>query len=389
MTHAPLWKRLRAPLATAAAASVIGGCTFGLPLHGNPITSDQATPPYQRFTVEWWQPLVEPRLLEYGPRETATPAVDPATGRVFTSTRDGYLRSVAPGGTVEWEFKTDRGFVAGALVDEGVVYAPGGDGTLYALDARTGKLKWKYASGEVLGSVPVLAGGRVLVVSENDTLFAVESASGAWAWQYRRDPPSGFTVRGVSRPVVRDETVFLGFSDGFLVALAQADGSVKWERELSSAGSQFLDVDTTPVLDDEGRLFVASYKDGLYALDAATGETQWNTRTDGITGLISRGDVLFATGDDRVSAFHTKTGRQVWTTDVGGHSAQSPVFARGMVIVPVQESLLFIDPKNGRKSLRWNPGKGVTATPAAVDSQLYVLSNLGYLYALSLHGGPG
>jgi outer membrane protein assembly factor BamB len=237
--------------------------------------------------------------------------------------------------------------------------------------------------------VPVLAGGRVLVVSENDTLFAVESASGAWAWQYRRDPPSGFTVRGVGRPVVRDETVYLGFSDGFLVALSHGDGSVKWEKELSSAGSEFLDVDTTPALDDAGHLFVASYKDGLYALDVETGNVLWNTRTDGITGLLARGQVLFVTGDDRVSAYHAETGRHVWTTDVGGNAAQTPVFAQGMVIVPVQESLLFIDPRNGRKTLRWNPGKGVTATPLAQDSQLYVLSNLGYLYALSLHGGPG
>ncbi|HET9451236.1 MAG TPA: PQQ-binding-like beta-propeller repeat protein, partial [Aggregicoccus sp.] len=122
---------------------------------------------------------------------------------------------------------------------------------------------------------------------------------------------------------------------------------------------------------------------------AETGDVQWNTRTDGITGLIARGQVLFATGDDRVSAYHTETGRHVWTTDVGGNAAQAPVFAQGMVIVPVQESLLFIDPKSGRKFVRWNPGEGVSATPLVSDSQLYVLSNLGYLYALSLHGGPG
>ena len=389
MTHSPLWKRLRVSVAAVAAASALGGCTFGLPLYRNPVTSDGAGPPYQTFTVDWWQPLVDPTLLEYGPRETATPAVDSGTGRVITGTRDGYLRSLAPGGQIEWEFKTGTRFIAGALVQEGVVYAPGGDGTLYALDARNGALKWKYEAGEVLGTTPVLAGGRVLVVSESDTIFAVESASGAWAWQYRRDPPSGFTVRGVSSPVVRDGSVYLGFSDGFVVALAQDDGSVTWERELSSAGSEFLDVDTTPALDDAGHLFVASYKDGLYALEAASGDVLWNTRTDGITGLISRGELLFATGDDRVSAYHTETGRHLWTTALGGHAAQTPAFARGMLIVPVRESLLFLDPSNGRKHLRWNPGKGVTATPQVMDSHLYVLSNLGYIYSLSLHGGPG
>jgi outer membrane protein assembly factor BamB len=362
---------------------------MGVPLYGNPVTSDVARPPYQTFSVDWWLPLVEPRQLEYGPRETAQPALDADTGHVVAATRDGYVRSVAPGGHIEWQFKTGHHFVAGPLVHEGVVYAPGGDGLLYALDARTGKLKWKYAANEVLSSTPVLAGGRVLVVSENDTLFAVESASGAWAWQYRRDPPSGFTVRGVSTPVARDGVLYLGFSDGYVVAVNQDDGSVKWERELSTQGSEFLDVDTTPVLDDAGRLYVASYKDGLYALDAATGDIEWNTRTGGLTGLIARGDVLFASGDDRLSAYHTQTGRHLWTTSLDGRAGQSPVFARGRVIIANQGALLFLDPKTGRKQLSWNPGKGVTATPQVVDGQLFVLSNLGGLYALTLHGGPG
>ncbi|MBF5040875.1 PQQ-binding-like beta-propeller repeat protein [Aggregicoccus sp. 17bor-14] len=386
MRHASLWKRLCIPV---AAAGLMGGCTFGMPLYGNAVTSDTARPPYATFTVDWWKPLVEPRMLEYGPRETARPTLDPDSGRVIAATRDGYVRSVAPGGQVAWEFKTPNRFLAGALVHEGVVYAPGGDGTLYALDAKTGALKWRFASNEALSTPPVYAGGRVLVVSENDTLFAVESASGKWAWQYRRDPPSGFTVRGAGTPVVSGDFAYLGFSDGYLVALAHEDGSVKWEKELSSAGSEFLDVDTTPVLDDKGRLFVASYKDGIFAVDSKNGDVLWNTKTQGITGLVARGEALFATGDDRVSAYHAETGRHLWTTDLGGHAGQTPVFARGMVIVPNEEALLFVDPKTGRKELSWNPGKGVTATPFVAQSQLYVLSNLGGLYALELHGGPG
>jgi hypothetical protein len=37
--------------------------------------------------------------------------------------------------------------------------------------------------------------------------------------------------------------------------------------------------------------------------------------------------------------------------------------------------------------LAWNPGKGVTATPALFHGRLYVLSNLGTVFALQLRSG--
>ena len=70
-------------------------------------------------------------------------------------------------------------------------------------------------------------------------------------------------MRGTSRPVVGDGQVYMGFADGHLVALDLEKGVALWDKQLStSGGTQFLDVDTTPVLAD-GKLFVASYKDGV------------------------------------------------------------------------------------------------------------------------------
>ena len=45
------------------------------------------------------------------------------------------------------------------------------------------------------------------------------------------------------------------------------------------------------------------------------------------------------------------------------------------------------DTSTGKVRYAWNPGKGVTATPALAGRRLYVLSNLGTLFALRLRGG--
>ncbi|MBJ6765541.1 PQQ-binding-like beta-propeller repeat protein [Myxococcaceae bacterium JPH2] len=380
------WKRW---VGGAAAVGLLGACG-SVPLYGNPeLPRAPRQPPVSFFEIDWWTPLVKPPLLEYAPREFASPAFDPDSRHVVALTRDGIARGLTPDGKVVWSVETGIRFNAGAHIQNGVAYVPGGNGILYAIDVRTGSVKWKYAAGESLATVPVVADGLVLVVSESDTLFAVKADDGQWAWQYRRDPPSGFTIHGACRPLVHDETAYLGFSDGYLVALKTSDGSVTWEKSLAGGGTEFLDVDTTPVLDEAGHLYVASYKGGLYALDAETGDLVWNTAVEGITSLLARGQVLFASGDGRVEAFLGENGKRIWTLKLGERAGYAPVFARGMLLVPVQRALLFVDPVTGQSRLSWNPGDGISATPYVQGSKVFVLSNNGYLYSMDIKGTHG
>ena len=372
-----------------AAVGLLGACTH-VPVFGNPETSAPVQPPHHFFSVDWWKPLVSPTLLEYAPREQARPAYDERNERVIALTRDGQVRSFGAGGQEAWSYPVGSRFYAGATAREGIVYVPGTDGVLYALDGQTGALKWKYDAGEALATAPVVAGELLLVASQSDTLFAVKHASGELAWLYRRDPPSGFTIHRSAAPAVRGQSAWVGFSDGTLVSLDLTDGSVRWEKSLAPAGSgQFVDVDTTPVLDDDGRVYAASYAGGLYALDAETGDVQWSSVTRGITSLLFHGQVLVATGDDRLDAYLADTGRLIWSQTLQERAGLEPVLAKGMLLVSAQRALLFVDPRTGLSRLAWNPGEGVSAPPRVVGGRVYVLSNNGYLYSLSLDGSSG
>jgi outer membrane protein assembly factor BamB len=374
--------------ALAAAALLLGaGCLQ------RPAVSDfgvRAAPPVQRavYSVDWWTQLVPERFLEYGPRELATPALDPDTGRVIVGTRDGKLRAVGKGGEVAWTFTTRGPFESSATVQGGVVYSACADGSLYALDAGTGNLRWQYDAREELATQPVLAGGKVLVAAHSDVVLAVDAATGKWLWQYRRDIPSGFTIRGASRPTVQGSVAFAGFSDGHLVALNVEDGSVKWERPLSKPGA-YADVDTTPLLDGSGTLYAASYKDGLYALEAETGAVKWHTQQAGLAHLSSSGDLLFGAGDQEVAAFDKTGGKKLWTLAVKNTDARSAAVARGYLVVPANRTLLFVNPVNGRAEISWDPGEGVSATPLIRGAHMYVLSNMGYLYAFRFNRWAG
>lgn len=385
--------RRKRKLGLFAALPILFGCA-GVPLHADPTVHEASKPvPTQVYDVDWNLQLVPNQFWEYAPREFAAPSVDSETGRIIVLTRDGFVRSISPEGKVEWQFKAAMPFNSAALVKDGVVYAACADGNLYALNGRTlnkdGELIWKYHAGEELATTPVYADGKILVASETDVLYAIDAKTGKWLWQARQDLPSGFTIRGVAMPRVEMGVVYMGFADGTLTAMDLNDGTRKWERALAPNVQQFADVDTSPVVDESGTVFAASYKDGVYALNAETGEVQWHTVAQGLTSLISRGDVLFGTGDGKVVAMHARTGQTLWTLDIGNRYARAPAFVKGLLIVPTNGALIFVDPSTGRSRVSWDPGKGVSATPVFADSRLYVLSNLGYLYALELYGRRG
>jgi outer membrane protein assembly factor BamB len=366
----------------AIVLATLGGCASGrAPVLTDPFSREPAAT-LAVFSIDYWHPLVETSTtMEFVPREFSTPAVDPVSGRVVVGTRDGVLRSVNIDGKVRWALNTPTPFFAGVLIRDGVVYSPGGDGVLRAIKADTGQVLWSYDCGEELVTVPVLAEGRLLVASQSATLYAVDVNDGKWLWQYRRTPPAGFILRGASTPVVRDGVVYLGFSDGHAAALEAKTGGAIWDRVLST-GTQFIDVSSTPGFDAAGHLIVASYKDGLFALDAKTGDTVWQTTASGLAYVLVKGGVVFAAGEDRIGAWSADTGKNIWVTTLPDRAGQQPAIASGLLLVPTGKGLLFVDPVGGRILRRFDPGKGVTATPGVYGPDALVLSNLGFVYGL-------
>ena len=196
------------PALLAGALLVLAGCVNQrTPVMVDPF-SRELPPPIAVFSIDYWHKLVEPSTMEFVPREFASPALDPASGRMVVGTRDGVLRSISIEGRVRWAIPTPSPFFAGVLIRDGVVYVPGGDGILRALRADTGAQLWTYDCGEELVTIAVLAEGKILVASQSATLFAINAAGGraprwcatAWStWASRTGTPRRSTRRAARR----------------------------------------------------------------------------------------------------------------------------------------------------------------------------------------------
>jgi len=58
--------------------------------------------------------------------------------------------------------------------EDGILYFGCNDGCLYALDADSGELKWKFTTGGKIHSTPWAADGVVYVGSDDGYLYALE-----------------------------------------------------------------------------------------------------------------------------------------------------------------------------------------------------------------------
>src|SRR5690606_20997975 len=150
--------------------------------------------------------------------------------------------------------------------------------------------------GAAVVEPPAAAGGRIFVGTDQDAVHAFDEETGASIWTYRRDTGRGLRIRGGTGVSVADGRVYAGFSDGTVVALAEADGRILWEARLAGGTvDKFPDSDAVPVHRD-GTVYATVYNAGTWALDAATGRVRWRADTRGASSLAFGGDLLLVGG---------------------------------------------------------------------------------------------
>lgn len=336
-------------------------------------------PPVQLWKIAWHQPLVPPIALEYKPRELGGPAVDPVSGVVVVGTRDGWVHAYDHDGQRAWDFAAGGRFDAAPRIVGDLVLLGSADGRLYALELGSGRLRWRYDAQEEVGTAPVVAGGLVLVMTLQDSLVAVDAKTGAWRWRHRRDPKEGFTIHGAAAAVVLGGLVFGAYSDGHVAALELETGTVKWERRVAPQGD-FMDVDGLRA--EGGRLYAAAYSGAVYALDLQTGKEIWALKTPGPCRLTLGGGLLVVVTTTQVLGIAPREGTVRWTVPLDGEPSGDPVAVGARAVVPNTKGLLWIDASTGRLLRVFDPGTGVSASPAFRGRRVYVLSNGGDLFAL-------
>ncbi len=134
-------------------------------------------------------------------------------------------------GRTWWRFST--GPLSGEPVTNGeFVYATGTDGTLWALHLKADqRVAWTYQVDGSWGAEPTVVGDMLYIGDNAGTVHAIDAASGKCRWKTAVTSSDSRSRQLFSRATVSDRRVYLGAADGILYALDRTSGAVAWQHD--------------------------------------------------------------------------------------------------------------------------------------------------------------
>ena len=277
-----------------------------------------------------------------------------ADGMVFVGTIQGKVLALEDSRSsvsLRWAFPANGedsigGVYNTPVVGPDLVYVAALDGTLYALDKRSGDLGWSVVVGETsepasLVGGPVLSPDNtiVLVGSEDGKLYAYDAKSGALRRGY---PFEGDGGKIWSTPVVKDGVVYFGSHDQNIYAVDLRSGEEKWRRKTGGA------VVARPLLFKD-LVIIGSFDKNLYALRVEDGTPVWGGQSSqGLqlfesasnwfwAGAVANNSAIFAPAMDGKIYAIDKDGNPLWESQLGSPIVSTPVLVPLGLIVAARD----------------------------------------------------
>ncbi len=274
----------------------------------------------------------------------ATPVLT-SDGQLIVGGFDKKLYSLNPQtGQSTWQFTEahDR-WIGGALVADGIIYAPNADYKLYALNLQ-GQLQWSFEADQAIWGTPVSDGTNVYFGTLGRRVYAVNAQTGKQAWVQKVDG----AVLG--QPALgTDHMLYVGSYGGTVYAMNTADGATRW----SAAASSWIW--SGPVLDGSD-LYFGDAKGSFYAHPLTSTGQPWNQQLNGaVVGspLVSADSIIVGTEAGNVY-FMDRTGQSVRSVTVNGKVYSTPVAAGSLVLVAptAGDAILVALDQNG--TIKWS-----------------------------------
>jgi outer membrane protein assembly factor BamB/tRNA A-37 threonylcarbamoyl transferase component Bud32 len=144
----------------------------------------------------------------------------------------------------------------------------------------------------------------------------------------------------------------------------------------------------TPLVDD-GIVYIGSYDNNLYALDAKTGEFIWKYAAEGgITGrpAVEEDAIFIGSEDYRLHAV-SKKGKMLWLYYTDGPIRSSPVLSDGHVFFGSDDRHLHVvNMVTGRRAWRAQVSAPIWSTPVPKDEKVYFGCEAGDFYCYDFRG---
>ncbi len=303
-----------------------------------------------------------------------------------------------------WSFRSsDGGFTGTPIIAGRMLIVASGGGSVFAIEAATGRLRWKRDFNQPIPSTAAVSGGRVYVPISRfnaPSLVALRLSDGARLWESPLDSQKGSDLYG--SPVVSRNTVYIGVAGGFgehndadvrvrgnVVAVDARTGRRRWKTYMVPQGWDGGAVWTTPAIDARaGRLYIGTGN--------AYHDPAWTT-TDAIVSMRARDGAMLGHHQALGGDVYAYLGEQGADFDFGSSPNLMRLRSGRLLVGELQKSKMYWARDARTIKPVWSRMTGTipthqfqdTISSTAYDGQaIYGQNDDGQVWSLARNGRP-
>ncbi len=281
----------------------------------------------------------------------------------------------------------------GAPIAAGV----GSDGKVAAVVTRTnevvalagGKEIWRQKLAARAFTSPFVAGGRVFVLAADRSVNAFDGLTGRKLWSQQR-PSEPLVLRQSGVMLAVGDTLVAGLA-GRLTGLNPLNGSIRWEAPIASPrGINDVErlVDLVGTVSRNGNTVCArAFQASVGCVDAQRGTLLWTKPANGAQGIDGDDRLVFGTeADGRVQAWRRTDGENAWNTDrLRYRSLSAPlVVGRSIAIGDAAGFVHLLSREDGSVLNRLaTDGSPVAASPVLAGNVLIAVTRSGAVFGFA------
>ncbi len=269
-----------------------------------------------------------------------------ADGRVYVSSGFGAVLALdAVSGKEIWRTRTRTPMQSAPTVSDGRVFAISNDNELFALDADTGEILWTYQAiiemARMLTSpAPAVLEDVVIAPFSSGEIVALKVQNGGVLWQEALNASGQLTPLAslndiASGPVVADGYVFVTGQSGEFAAFDLRTGQQVWSQPAGSLGFPLVVGDFVYTVTTDGQLVAMTKADGTVAwitqLKVFKKEKKRKKRISWAGPIIAGERLLVMSSRGEALEVNPQTGEITNTFKLGGSVFVAPIIANNSV----------------------------------------------------------
>lgn len=251
---------------------------------------------------------------------------------------------------------------------------------------EAGRELWRHKLSAQIVTAPFVAGGRVFVLASDRSVTALDGASGRRLWNQQR-PGDPLVLRQSGVILAVGDTLVVGLS-GRLVGLNPLNGQVRWDAPVATPRGTN---DVERLVDLVGRVSrvgdsvcVRAFQVGVGCVDAGRGTLVWTKPSQGYAGVDGDDSMVYAPeSDGKLVAWRRSGGEQAWVSERLRYRQLTAPLALGRSVIVGDDSgtVHFLSREDGSPLTRLSTdGSAIAAAPVVAQDMLVVVTRNGGVF---------